>query len=187
MFSGKSTRRRSEVRGLTSDLDLWFQEMRILITGGAGFIGSNLALATRAAFPAAEVVCMDNLHRRGSELNVPRLAQAGANSIVETCASPASSPRGRSIFSSNAPPSRPCWRVRMVRRTICFKPTWSALTIVWRKRASGTAGFCFSPPAGFTRSPGWKRIRFARKPRAFHGGITAPLASRRGESVKTWK
>lgn len=52
--------------------------MRILITGGAGFIGSNLALATRAAFPAAEVVCMDNLHRRGSELNVPRLAQAGA-------------------------------------------------------------------------------------------------------------
>jgi CDP-paratose 2-epimerase len=52
--------------------------MRILITGGAGFIGSNLAVAARAAFPAAEMVCMDNLHRRGSELNLPRLAQAGA-------------------------------------------------------------------------------------------------------------
>jgi CDP-paratose 2-epimerase len=40
-------------------------------------VGSNLAVATRAALPAAEVVCMDNLYRRGSELNVPRLAQAG--------------------------------------------------------------------------------------------------------------
>ena len=51
--------------------------MNILITGGAGFVGSNLALALRAALPGAEVVCMDNLYRRGSELNVPRLEQAG--------------------------------------------------------------------------------------------------------------
>ena len=51
--------------------------MRILITGGAGFVGSNLSLALRAAFPTAEIVCMDNLYRRGSELNVPRLDDAG--------------------------------------------------------------------------------------------------------------
>jgi CDP-paratose 2-epimerase len=51
--------------------------MRILITGGAGFVGSNLALALRAAFPDAEVFSMDNLYRRGSELNVPRLEKAG--------------------------------------------------------------------------------------------------------------
>jgi CDP-paratose 2-epimerase len=52
--------------------------VRILITGGAGFVGSNLALATRQAFPKAEVFCMDNLYRRGSELNLPRLQKAGA-------------------------------------------------------------------------------------------------------------
>ena len=51
--------------------------MRILITGGAGFVGSNLALALQAELPGAEVVCMDNLYRRGSELTVPRLLAAG--------------------------------------------------------------------------------------------------------------
>jgi CDP-paratose 2-epimerase len=51
--------------------------MRILITGGAGFIGSNLALNLGRAFPEAAIVCMDNLYRRGSELNVPRLQEAG--------------------------------------------------------------------------------------------------------------
>src|SRR5262245_55929276 len=46
--------------------------MRILITGGAGFVGSNLAIALKNRLPA-EVVSMDNLYRRGSELNLPRL------------------------------------------------------------------------------------------------------------------
>jgi CDP-paratose 2-epimerase len=49
----------------------------LLITGGAGFVGSNLALALRQAFPKAEIVAMDNLYRRGSELNVPRLEKEG--------------------------------------------------------------------------------------------------------------
>jgi dTDP-D-glucose 4,6-dehydratase len=52
--------------------------MRVLITGGAGLVGSNLALAARRAFPDAEVFCMDNLYRRDSLLNVPCLKQAGA-------------------------------------------------------------------------------------------------------------
>jgi CDP-paratose 2-epimerase len=51
--------------------------MRILITGGAGFVGSSLALHLRQACSDAAVVCMDNLYRRGSELNLPRLQKAG--------------------------------------------------------------------------------------------------------------
>ncbi len=50
--------------------------MRILITGGAGFIGSNLALHLRGVLADAEIVCMDNLYRSGSELNIPRLRAA---------------------------------------------------------------------------------------------------------------
>jgi CDP-paratose 2-epimerase len=49
----------------------------ILITGGAGFVGSSLALHLKNVFPRARVVCMDNLYRRGSELNLPRLQAAG--------------------------------------------------------------------------------------------------------------
>jgi CDP-paratose 2-epimerase len=49
----------------------------LLITGGAGFVGSNLALALRREMPGTRIVCMDNLYRRGSELNVPRLEAAG--------------------------------------------------------------------------------------------------------------
>jgi len=49
---------------------------RILITGGAGFVGANLAInfAKNANF---KVICLDNLRRRGSELNVPRLKTHG--------------------------------------------------------------------------------------------------------------
>jgi CDP-paratose 2-epimerase len=50
---------------------------RVLITGGAGFVGANLALALAARRPEWEVVALDNLRRRGSELNLPRLREAG--------------------------------------------------------------------------------------------------------------
>ena len=50
--------------------------MRVLITGGCGFIGSSLALACRQA--GWEVVCLDNLMRRGSEILLERVRQAGA-------------------------------------------------------------------------------------------------------------
>jgi CDP-paratose 2-epimerase len=53
---------------------------RILITGGAGFVGSSLALLL-AGERGADVIAFDNLRRRGSELALPRL-QAGGVEFV---------------------------------------------------------------------------------------------------------
>jgi len=53
----------------------------ILITGGAGFVGSNLGLKLKAKYPDADIFTMDNLKRRGSELNIPRLKKANVNFI----------------------------------------------------------------------------------------------------------
>ncbi len=50
---------------------------RMLITGGAGFVGASLAVMFREAFPELEVIGFDNLTRRGSELNLPRLRRHG--------------------------------------------------------------------------------------------------------------
>lgn len=51
--------------------------MKILITGGAGFVGSNLALLFKEMYPSYDILCLDNLKRRGSELNLPRLMNMG--------------------------------------------------------------------------------------------------------------
>lgn len=51
---------------------------RVLVTGGAGFVGSNVAIALARE---AEVVAFDSLRRRGSELNIPRLRAAGAEFV----------------------------------------------------------------------------------------------------------
>ena len=47
----------------------------LLITGGCGFIGSNLAVLLKNKYPNNRIVCLDNLKRRGSELNLRRLKE----------------------------------------------------------------------------------------------------------------
>lgn len=53
----------------------------VLVTGGAGFIGASLAFALRRRHPRWEVAALDNLKRRGSELNLPRLRDAGVRFV----------------------------------------------------------------------------------------------------------
>ena len=54
---------------------------RILITGGAGFVGASLGVALAGRHPDREVVALDSLKRRGSELNLPRLREAGVRFV----------------------------------------------------------------------------------------------------------
>ena len=53
----------------------------ILITGGCGFVGSNLALKLKNICPSLHVTCFDNLMRRSSELNLLGLKEVGIQFI----------------------------------------------------------------------------------------------------------
>ena len=55
--------------------------MRVLLTGGAGFVGGNLAVDLARRHPDWSLVALDNLMRRGSELNLPRLREAGVEFV----------------------------------------------------------------------------------------------------------
>ena len=47
--------------------------MKILITGGCGFVGSNLAILFKQYYTDSEIYCLDNLSRRGSEINLQKI------------------------------------------------------------------------------------------------------------------
>ena len=47
--------------------------MKILITGGCGFIGSNIAIFLKKRLKKADIFTLDNLIRKGSKLNKERL------------------------------------------------------------------------------------------------------------------
>jgi CDP-paratose 2-epimerase len=53
----------------------------LLVTGGAGFVGANVAVALRDRIAGARVIALDNLSRRGSEFNLPRLRAAGVEFV----------------------------------------------------------------------------------------------------------
>ncbi|HRV59825.1 MAG TPA: NAD-dependent epimerase/dehydratase family protein [Solirubrobacterales bacterium] len=62
---------------------------KILITGGAGFVGSSLAISLARSHPDSHVIALDNLYRRGSELNLDRLADAGVEFVKGDVREPA--------------------------------------------------------------------------------------------------
>lgn len=47
---------------------------KILITGGAGFVGSSLALSFKAKYASYQIYVLDNLKRTGAHLNLRRLS-----------------------------------------------------------------------------------------------------------------
>lgn len=50
---------------------------KILITGGAGFVGSSIGIKLKENYSDIEVIALDNLIRKGSQLNPPRLEKYG--------------------------------------------------------------------------------------------------------------
>ncbi|RZJ33255.1 MAG: NAD-dependent epimerase/dehydratase family protein [Flavobacterium sp.] len=51
--------------------------MKILVTGGAGFVGSTLCLRLKEKYPAYSIIAFDNLKRRGSEINLADFQKSG--------------------------------------------------------------------------------------------------------------
>ena len=81
---------------------------RVLITGGAGFVGSNLAVSLASRHPDWEVLALDNLYRQGSELNLARLGAAGVEFRRGDVREPedlASLPRLAALIECSAEPS----------------------------------------------------------------------------------
>jgi CDP-paratose 2-epimerase len=55
--------------------------VRVLVTGGAGFVGSTIAIAWKREHVGDQVISLDNLSRSGSELSVERLRRGGVEFI----------------------------------------------------------------------------------------------------------
>jgi CDP-paratose 2-epimerase len=80
----------------------------VLITGGSGFVGANLAIGLAAAHPDWTITAFDNLKRRGSELNLARLREAGVAFVhgdVRSQADLMALPRVDAVVECSAEPS----------------------------------------------------------------------------------
>jgi len=72
--------------------------MRVLIAGGCGFVGTHLALHLKEL--GHEVLCIDNMSRRGTEINFKRLSDKGIDPFHNKIQSVANVPKSIQEFGS---------------------------------------------------------------------------------------
>src|SRR5215211_406849 len=60
---------------------LALQAVHVLVTGGAGSVGANLCAALACRHPEWRIAALDDLRRRGGELNLTRMREAGVELI----------------------------------------------------------------------------------------------------------
>ena len=56
--------------------------MKILITGGCGFVGSNIAVFLKKKISNVQISTLDNLSRKGSNFNYKRLKKYNRDCFV---------------------------------------------------------------------------------------------------------
>src|SRR4051794_13647328 len=81
---------------------------RVLVTGGSGFVGASLCIGLAERHPSWSITAFDNLKRRGSELNLPRLRAAGVRFVhgdVRAQADLLALPRHDALVECSAEPS----------------------------------------------------------------------------------
>jgi CDP-paratose 2-epimerase len=66
---------------MTEGLEASLGGATVLVTGGAGFVGSWVSTAIAREVPSARVVALDNLQRRGSALHLPELEASGVRFV----------------------------------------------------------------------------------------------------------
>src|SRR5687768_4987782 len=82
--------------------------MTLLISGICGFVGSTLAIALRAALPAAEIIGCDSFIRPGSETNREKLRGLGIRVLhadVRSASDTAALPAAQWVIDAAALPS----------------------------------------------------------------------------------
>ena len=125
---------------------------KYLITGGAGFVGSSIALYLKQKHPSAQVIALDNLKRRGSELSLPRLRAAGVDFVHGDVREITDLEQvGPVDCLSSAPRSQVYKRVTAKTRPTSPKPISTVLSIASNIYAGSVAEWFFSLPAECTQ------------------------------------
>ena len=58
--------------------------MKILITGGSGFVGSNIAIYLKKNLKGVKIYSLDNLSRKGSTINKKELSVLDSTKFTTT-------------------------------------------------------------------------------------------------------